>query len=159
MELFEIATRNKYRFPFKGWISTEDLWDLSVQNLDSIFKTLNKEFKTTGEESLLGTKTTEQNELSNKIEIVKHIVSVKLADKAKAQTARENAERRQQLLEVLAKNRIRHSMICRRQSFRPSSPLWTPNEPSARQLLLLRQVQICNTRTCGRIRFVQRRPL
>ena len=74
-----------------------------VQNLDSIFKTLNKEFKTTGEESLLGTKTTEQNELSNKIEIVKHIVSVKLADKAKAQTARENAERRQQLLEVLAK--------------------------------------------------------
>ena len=48
MELFEIATRNKYRFPFKGWISTEDLWDLSVQNLDGIFKTLNKEFKTTG---------------------------------------------------------------------------------------------------------------
>lgn len=85
MELFEIATRNKYRFPFKGWINTEDLWDLSVQNLDSIFKTLNKELKTTGEESLLGTKTTEQNELSNKIEIVKHIVSVKLEDKAKAQ--------------------------------------------------------------------------
>ena len=102
MELFEIATRNKYRFPFKGWISTEDLWDLNVQNLDTVFKTLNKEFKTTGEESLLGIKTAEQNELSNKIEIVKHIVSVKLSDKAKAQAAREKAERRQQLLSVLA---------------------------------------------------------
>ena len=31
------------------------------------------------------------------------IATRKLADKAKAQTARENAERRQQLLEVLAK--------------------------------------------------------
>ena len=36
--LFVMATRGKYRFPFKGQISVEDLWDLSVKNLDSIFK-------------------------------------------------------------------------------------------------------------------------
>ena len=39
--MFEIAARNKFRFPFKGMISTEDLWDLSVENLDNVFKTLN----------------------------------------------------------------------------------------------------------------------
>lgn len=56
MNLFEIAVREKYRFPYKGMISTEDLWDLSVTSLDSIFKTLNKERKNADEESLLDVK-------------------------------------------------------------------------------------------------------
>ena len=40
--IFEAATRYKYRFPFKGMISVEDLWDLKLQDLDSVFKLLNK---------------------------------------------------------------------------------------------------------------------
>ena len=44
-KLFETATRNKMRFPFRGMISVEDLWDLSLTNLDSVFKTLNAEAK------------------------------------------------------------------------------------------------------------------
>lgn len=48
MNMFEIA--------FKGMISSEDLWDLSVENLDNVFKTLNSEMKKTKEESLLSTK-------------------------------------------------------------------------------------------------------
>lgn len=40
--IFEFATRNKVRFSFKGLISVEDLWDLSLTNLDSIYKELNK---------------------------------------------------------------------------------------------------------------------
>lgn len=51
--MFEIATRTKMRFPFKGMISVEDLWDLSVQNLDKVFKTLNSQRKEAQEESLL----------------------------------------------------------------------------------------------------------
>ena len=43
--MFEVATREKMRFPFKGMISVEDLWDLSVQNLDKVFKTLNSQRK------------------------------------------------------------------------------------------------------------------
>ena len=38
--IFEAATRYKYRFPFKGMISVEDLWDLKLQDLDSVFKLL-----------------------------------------------------------------------------------------------------------------------
>lgn len=101
--LFESATRSKMRFPFKGMISVEDLWDLSLTNLDTVFKTLNAEAKKSEEESLLNTKSKEDEEISNKIEIVKYIVSVKLDEKKKREDAKKNAEMRQRLLEIKAK--------------------------------------------------------
>lgn len=101
-ELFINATRNNYQFPFRGMINVIDLWDLSLTNLDSVFKTLNAEVKKSEEESLLNTKSKEDEEISNKIEIVKYIVSVKL-DEKKREDAKKNAEIRQRLLEIKAK--------------------------------------------------------
>lgn len=101
--LFESATRSKMRFPFKGMISVEDLWDLSLTNLDSVFKSLNAEVKKFEEESLLHTKSKEDEEISNKIEIVKYIVNVKLNEKKKRENDIKNAETRQKLLEIKAK--------------------------------------------------------
>lgn len=102
-ELFINATRNNYQFPFRGMINVIDLWDLSLTNLDSVFKTLNAEVKKSEEESLLNTKSKEDEEISNKIEIVKYIVSVKLDEKKKRENAKKNAEMRQRLLEIKAK--------------------------------------------------------
>ena len=85
-ELFINATRANYQFPFRGMINVIDLWDLSLTNLDSVFKTLNAEVKKSEEESLLNTKSKEDEEISNKIEIVKYIVDV-LEIKAKRQDA------------------------------------------------------------------------
>lgn len=86
VNIFEYAVRNKVRFPFRGLISVEDLWDLSLANLDSIYKSLNKQVKQSDEESLLSTKTNIDAELEIKINIVKHIVSTKLEERK----AREN---------------------------------------------------------------------
>ena len=102
-ELFINATRNNYQFPFRGMINVIDLWDLSLTNLDSVFKTLNAEVKKSEEESLLNTKSKEDEEISNKIEIVKYIVSVKLDEKKKREDAKKNAEMKQRLLEIKAK--------------------------------------------------------
>lgn len=102
-ELFINATRNNYQFPFRGMIDVIDLWNLSLTNLDSVFKTLNAEVKKSEEESLLNTKSKEDEEISNKIEIVKYIVSVKLDEKKKREDAKKNAEMRQRLLEIKAK--------------------------------------------------------
>ncbi|MFR3950755.1 MAG: hypothetical protein ACLTY2_01760 [Coprococcus eutactus] len=102
-ELFINATRNNYQFPFRGMINVIDLWDLSLTNLDSVFKTLNAEVKKSEEESLLNIKSKEDEEISNKIEIVKYIVSVKLDEKKKREDAKKNAEMRQRLLEIKAK--------------------------------------------------------
>ena len=101
--LFVLATKNNYQFPFRGMINVIDLWDLSVQDLDSVFKTLNREVKKSEEESLLSSKSKEDEVIANKIEIVKYIVSVKLAEKEARENERKNKETRQRLLEIKAK--------------------------------------------------------
>lgn len=101
--MFEVATRTKMRFPFKGMISVEDLWDLSVQNLDKVFKTLNSQRKEAQEESLLNTKSSEDERLETQIEIVKHIVSVKLEEQAARVKEAENKEKKQKIMALMAK--------------------------------------------------------
>ena len=49
-ELFIVASRQKFRFPFKGVATVEDLWDLDVRDLDTIFKALNSQKKQAQEE-------------------------------------------------------------------------------------------------------------
>lgn len=103
VNLFEVATRNNYQFTFRGLINVIDLWDLSLTNLDSVFKVLNAEVKKSEEESLLNTKSKEDEELSNKIEIVKYIVGVKLAEKEAKEDEKKNREMKQRLLAIKAK--------------------------------------------------------
>lgn len=102
INLFEIATRKKFRFPYKGMISVEDLWVLSVNNLDTVFKALNAESKQENEESLLATKSAEDTILDMKINIVKHIVNVKLAEANERQLAAAKREQKRKLEELIA---------------------------------------------------------
>lgn len=99
--IFEFAIRNKLRFPFKGMISTEDLWDLSLESLDSIYKTLNAQKKETQEESLLQKETKENKELTAKIEIVKYVVTTKQEEiDARKQLVAKAAEK-QRIMELI----------------------------------------------------------
>lgn len=101
-KMFEVATRSKFRFPFKGQVSVEDLWDLSVRDLDSIFKALNSQLKQAKEESLLETKTKQDEELDIKIEIIKYIVKTKLEEENVRLMAKEQREKKQKIMEIIA---------------------------------------------------------
>lgn len=103
--LFEIATRNRYRFNHKGVMTVEDLWSLRVEDLDAIFKMLNRQKKTADEDSLLATKSAEDQDLANKIDIVRYIVSVKLAEAAERVSAAEKKAQRDKILEIVAKKK------------------------------------------------------
>jgi hypothetical protein len=102
-KMFEMALRRKMRFPFKGLLSVEDLWDLNVRDLDSIFKTLNSDLKQVKEESLLNTKSIQDKELETKIEIVKYIVQIKLEEEQLRLKAKEQREKKQRVLEILSR--------------------------------------------------------
>ena len=102
---FELATKEKYRFPFKGMISAEDLWDLDVNQLDSVFKALNKEKKSSEEESLLTTTHTKADVvLTNKIDIVRYIYTAKQLAIQERREAAKKHERNERIKELLAKH-------------------------------------------------------
>lgn len=103
--LFEIATRYRYRFNYKGVMTVEDLWSLRVEDLDAIFKMLNRQKKTADEDSLLATKSAEDQDLANKIDIVRYIVSVKLAEAAERVSAAEKKAQRDKIMEIVAKKK------------------------------------------------------
>ena len=86
-KIFEYAAKHKLRFPYRGSITTEDLYDLSPADLDRIYKTLAREAKKNEEESLLADKKDEDVDLNVKIDIIKHFVTEKLAAIERAKKA------------------------------------------------------------------------
>ena len=100
--IFEIATRNKYRFTYKGTIGVEDLWDLGVTALDSIFKGLKAQEKQAQEESLLSSPTKADLELETKIAIIKHIVQIKQKEAEDRKNARVRADQKKRIAEIIA---------------------------------------------------------
>jgi hypothetical protein len=100
-KMFETAARKKFRFPFRGMVSVEDLFDLSPENLDIVFKALNAQKKVANEESLLSTATDADIELNIKIEVVKHIVTTKLAEMRARQEARAKKEQAQKIMAII----------------------------------------------------------
>lgn len=85
--MFERATKEKFRFPYNGQCSTEDLWDLNADNLKNVLKELLSEKKATEDDGFLDedlmadgllTKASQDTVLDVKIAIVRHIRREKL---------------------------------------------------------------------------------
>jgi len=100
--MFEKASRLKLRFSHKGLCTVEDLWDLPLTQLDTIFKGLNARAKAQKEESLLNEKTQEDEILDLQIAIVRHVVTVRLAERKTREDEVERAAKKQKLLGIIA---------------------------------------------------------
>ncbi len=118
MNIFEQATKQSLRFPSdRGDLTTEQLWQLPLTasrndfDLDTVAKTVNNQLKTLAEESFVATSTNPiKPVLELKLEILKHIIAVKMqaaADaKDRAADAKDRAakaEKRHKLVELLGK--------------------------------------------------------
>lgn len=106
-KMFEYAAKNKIRFNYKGLITIEDLFDLTRNALDTIYKSLVAQKKTEeSEESLMDAaskaKTKEQQDLEAKIEIVKYVFSVKTQELLDKAEEKEKKEKKQKLLAIYA---------------------------------------------------------
>ena len=99
--LFEIATRNRFRFAYKGSLTVEDLWDLNLTELDAIYKNLNRAIKRDSEESLIDENQVDQKTLDS-IELVKHIFVTKKAEMEQKKLEVENAEKKRKIMDILA---------------------------------------------------------
>lgn len=112
MSLFEKATRQKLRFPsIKGELSVEQLWELPLTSvigfdLDSVAKAINKTVKESAEESFVSTSVNSVNEKATlSLEVVKHVISVKITEADNATKAQGKRLERQKLLEALERTK------------------------------------------------------
>lgn len=103
MNIFERAVREKTRFAFKGNIGVEELWDLSLTNLDTIYGNLETELEGLPKKSLLSTNSKQREEIEFKQEIIKYIVETKKAEAEQKSIAKENSAKKQMILDILAK--------------------------------------------------------
>ena len=108
MNIFEQATRRAIRFESaKGDLSVEQLWDLPLQSrnqfdLDTVAKTVNRQLNAVTEESFVSVRENPAKEtLSLKLEIVKHIISVKLQEAEEARDRANKASEKEKLLRLL----------------------------------------------------------
>ncbi len=104
MNIFEAASRKKLTFKVaNGVVKTEDLWDLSLEALDKAALALNKEIKNSDEGTFLAKRTPANTTLTLQFDIVLHIIEVKQEEQEKKKLAKERAEKRAQLKELIGK--------------------------------------------------------
>lgn len=109
--MFEKAVRLKLRFDTdKGQISCEDLWDLPLTSkrgvsLDSIAVSYYQKLRDNANISFVdnNTKTDEGDKLC--FDIVRYVIEVKKKEAQDRQNEKQSAEKRQRILEALAKKK------------------------------------------------------
>lgn len=108
-KLFEIASREKYRFDStKGQLAVEDLWRLPLKSksgqasLDDIAKSLHSQSKNDDDISFVDENVKSDPTIQNKFELVKYIIQVLLAEQKAKITALDNAEKKREIQQVLA---------------------------------------------------------
>lgn len=100
--MFEKATRMKLRFNYRGSISVEDLWDLSLEDLDNLYGTLMETMSAHDKNTLMNPKK-ENSELALKIDIIKHVFETKQAEKVQRLEKQNRKLQQQKINEIIAK--------------------------------------------------------
>ncbi len=110
--IFEKASKQKLRFETsKGFISTEQLWDLPLQSntgkvkLDELAKEVSTKLKESEVESFVTKGKASNTDDKLRLDILKHVIDVRVAELEALSNQRANAERKRLLLDVLAEKR------------------------------------------------------
>jgi len=109
--IFERASRLRIRFESsKGLLTVEDLWVLPLTskdnkgkvNLDDIARGLHREIQAAGDVSFVKPASDLDEKLSVAFEVVKHVISVLMAERDAAVLEAQRQEKRKVLLAALA---------------------------------------------------------
>ena len=102
--MFKNASKLKLRFSTsKGNLTVEQLWDLSLEELDSLAVRLEKEYKESKGKSFLVKKTSKDARIKLRFNIVLEVLEAKVEENEAAQLSLDNKAKKERLLSVLAK--------------------------------------------------------
>jgi len=104
MNIYKEAAQQKLRFPTnKGFVNVEDLFDMSLNQLDASAKVINKALKTSVEESFISEASEESATTKLALDIVKDVIADKLSDKAEREGLAAKKIKKDKLLAALAR--------------------------------------------------------
>ena len=86
----------------RGFLSVEDIWDLTLTQLNNLAKSLRKKLKEGEEEDFLNTKSESDTTEKLRFDIVLNILETKKTEKAEREQAEEIKGKRQKLLGLIA---------------------------------------------------------
>lgn len=104
--MFKEASRIKLRFTSrKGDLTVEDLWDLSLTELNTIAKRLSQDLKDSKEENFLEEKTAEDLETKLGFDIVLDIIKTKQAVNKKKREAVDRKEKKEKIMALISEKK------------------------------------------------------
>ncbi len=103
MENFKLASQQKLRFQTsKGLLSTEQLWDLSLTDLDTLAVSLEAEHKQSIKKSFL-VKTSVKDKASKlRFDVVLDVLNTKVAEEEAATEAMEIKEHNKKIIQLIS---------------------------------------------------------
>jgi hypothetical protein len=109
VNIFEAASRQKLRFPsVRGELTAEQLWDLPLTarndlSLDAVARAVNTELRASTTESFVATvRNAKADDYAVCLEIVKHIIAVRLEENANRTAAAARAAQREKIMSIMA---------------------------------------------------------
>jgi len=106
--MFEHASRLKLRYESfnHGGMNTEDLWDISLNELDYVAKELFRKLNEINDVESFINKTTKTDTLTQlKFDIVKHIIDTRHAEVDKAEQAEIIAQKKKKIMNIIERKR------------------------------------------------------
>lgn len=104
MNIFEKGVRSKVRFQSeKGNLTIEDLYDLSLAQLNRLAKKLSKALKESAEEDFLEDKSAEDTYMKLQFDIVLHVLTTKKEENEARKNAVAKKAQREKILEAIAR--------------------------------------------------------
>lgn len=103
MEIFKQASQQKVRFTTKkGLLSAEQLWDLSVTDLNEVAVALDSEYEQSGKKSFLTTRSVKDKTAKLKFDVVIDVLNTKVDAEEVAKSRAEKREKNKKIIALIA---------------------------------------------------------
>lgn len=103
MENFKLASQQKLRFQTnRGSLSTEQLWDLSLEELDALAVSLETEHKESGKKSFLVTKSVKDKTAKLRFDVVLDVLTTKVEEAQAVAEAKEIKTHNEKIITLIA---------------------------------------------------------
>lgn len=101
--MYKEASKQKLRFQTnKGTLTLEQLWDLSLSDLDNLAVNLDETYKKSKGKSFLDKKTASDKTIKLQFDIVLDVLQTKVTEAEAAQEARNAKEHNQKIIELIS---------------------------------------------------------